>query len=154
MGKRTVVIAVPWTKGIDYVEDVLSYYSSMADVEPYKRYITPDELERMAQWMVDQNYADHPDDVLDPGIVGPEAYWNMWSERPLCRDDEGYYIWTTVYPNAKWDWYDINGSWTPSNEKSVDYINAEGHWLDNCDVVSLPKEPGTRRVSVAVWGES
>lgn len=85
----------------DAVEAALTPFNEQNDVEPYRVYLSHDEVVRMAA-----RFGLVPADLHALALKMPE-----WTG---CRggvDREGLYYLSSCNPDGRWDWYEIGGRW-------------------------------------------
>jgi hypothetical protein len=98
----TYVIIGPQGNIETQVAEALAAFDESLEVEPYKVYLEEAEIQRMvAHYKVDENDT--------PALIGRIQEWRG---RPGGVDDIGLFSVTTVNPQGRWDWYEIDGRWS------------------------------------------
>lgn len=88
--------------GDDY-EKQLEPYDENIEVEPYKKHLDADDVDRMRE------HYEVPKDAPLKDLVRHMPDW-VGSEGGV--DEKGLYRLSTYNPKSKWDWYSIGGRWT------------------------------------------
>ncbi|MFE1595688.1 hypothetical protein [Nocardia sp. NPDC058705] len=88
------------------VEHQLAAYGDRATLPPYRRYVSPAELE------VDQRVLrEHPVDGVDPSDAAAVVRWGA-SGAEIGHDETGWFFWTTDNWRARWDYWTLGGRWS------------------------------------------
>lgn len=100
-------------------ESQLAPYDENLQVEPYKDRVDLDEVGRAIAW-----FSEHPDHITAPltkeqveaaraaQTEGQIAVLTAFMGSQAGYDDDGFFVWTTYNPRAKWDWYLLGGRWS------------------------------------------
>lgn len=104
-------------------EKQLAPYSEELKVEPYKKYLSIDEIKR-----IKKNY--QTDDPL--------PYMSDWTGDSGGQDENGLYYWSTYNPQSKWDWYSLGGRW-----KGTFLLRNNGRGKNEYPWLAEPAEKGT-----------
>jgi hypothetical protein len=84
------------------VEEQLAIYDENLQVERYKEYLRPEDVEDICSTY-----------DVDPGnydeVIPLVEDWTGW---PGGIDDKGLFFWSTSNPRARWDWWILGGRWT------------------------------------------
>ena len=83
------------------VAGALAPFDEALAVPPYREYLQPFEIQRMAShYKLDQ-----------PDLNALADRMKDWTNRPGGVDQRGLYFTTTNNPEGRWDWYEIGGRW-------------------------------------------
>ena len=83
------------------VAGALAPFDEALAVTPYREYLQPFDIERMAShYGLDRNDLDALAERM-----------KNWMDRPGGVDEQGLYCTTTSNPEGRWDWYEIGGRW-------------------------------------------
>jgi len=96
-----LIKAISKSHAIKLVEEFLEPYSENLEVEPYKVYLTPEDIEGMAK-----HYKFSKDNVEMILKNLPD-----WNGEAGAVDENGIYTSRTDNPNGEWDWYQLGGRW-------------------------------------------
>ena len=97
-----VFVLIPKDADIDIeVAKALAPFDDDLKVDPYKVYLDPQEITRMAR-----HYG-----TKRTRLKVLAAHMEDWRSGPGGIDDRGLFAISTFNPNAKWDWYEIGGRW-------------------------------------------
>ncbi len=84
------------------VAGALAPFDEMLAVTPYREYLQPFDVERMAShYTLDRN---------DSKALAERM--KDWTGRPGGVDQRGLYFTTTNNPDGRWDWFEIGGRWS------------------------------------------
>ena len=81
------------------VAEVLDRFDENKSVDPYKCYLTPEEIAGMAKF-----YHRDPTELLALAQL-----MERWRGRPGGVDERGLHAISTSNPLGRWDWYEIGG---------------------------------------------
>jgi hypothetical protein len=97
----TFVIIGPKGDPDALVAGALAPFDEALAVPPYREYLQPFDIERMAShYTLDQR-----------DLEALAQRMNEWTGRPGGVDERGLYFTTTNNPEGRWDWYEIGGRW-------------------------------------------
>jgi hypothetical protein len=98
----TFVIIGPKGDPDALVAGALAPFDEALAVPPYREYLQPFDIERMAShYKLDRN---------DLNALAERM--KHWTGRPGGVDQRGLYFATTNNPQCRWDWYEIGGRWS------------------------------------------
>jgi hypothetical protein len=102
-------------------EKQLAPYDENTEVEPYKRRVDAEEVASMAKY--------YSLDATDLAALVPRL--SEWDGRDGGVDDDGLFVWSTLNPQSKWDYWRIGGRWrgflrlVPGGEGSLAELSYE-----------------------------
>jgi hypothetical protein len=99
------VVLIPETTEPEHMKETVSRllapYDENVHVDPYKMYLSREEIERMAR-----HYQQSSQNLTELARSMEE-----WTGEEGGGDEEGLYRLRTSNPQAKWDWWVIGGRW-------------------------------------------
>lgn len=95
----------------DNPEELLAPYDENTDVEPYRKDIPQEDIDRMVEYYTKGAKEEDRIEGLDASdLTTLQPYWHGWSSSELLIDEDGKpYRMCTYNPESQWDWYQMGG---------------------------------------------